>query len=185
MSELKDILVNVGAIAGVASIVGLAVLAMLYFSQARDVRRLREWAGREPERAVEVEQRAAQIASQAIGQAYESMSMRQSEADAAAQIAREQGVEVADLVVAAEPLAPVETEEHPAPVVSGMEGAADDPAHLDELAATAAPNGAVPELGETEEHPAPVVSGMEGAADDPEHLMELAAESEPASAGER
>jgi hypothetical protein len=31
----------------------LAVLALLYFSQARDVRRLREWAGRAPERAGE------------------------------------------------------------------------------------------------------------------------------------
>jgi hypothetical protein len=94
LNSLKDILVNTGAIAGFAGIVGLAVLAMLYFSQARDVRRLREWAGREPERAAEVELRAQQIASQAIAQAYESMAMRQSEADAAAGIAHEQGVEV-------------------------------------------------------------------------------------------
>src|SRR5689334_11482945 len=75
---------------------------MLYFSQARDVRRLREWAGREPERAAEVELRAQQIASQAIAQAYESMALRQSEADAAADIAQEQGVEVAAPVVAAD-----------------------------------------------------------------------------------
>ena len=33
--------------------VGLAVLSVLYFSQARDVKRLREWAGRAPERAAE------------------------------------------------------------------------------------------------------------------------------------
>lgn len=173
MGELKDILVNVGAIAGVASIVGLAVLAMLYFSQARDVRRLREWAGREPERAAEVELRAAQIASQAIAQAYESMALRQSEADAAAEIAREQGVEVEDLVIAAEPLPPIEytgeTAEHPEPVVSGMEGAADDPSHVEQLAAEAAVG-----EGEAEDHPEPVVSGMEGAADDPEHLQEIA-----------
>lgn len=74
MGELKDILLNFGAIAGFAGIIGLAVLAMLYFSQARDVRRLREWAGREPERAAEVELRAQQIASQAIAQVYDSMS---------------------------------------------------------------------------------------------------------------
>ena len=36
---------------GLAAFLGLAVLALLYFSQARDVRRLREWAGRAPERA--------------------------------------------------------------------------------------------------------------------------------------
>lgn len=71
MGEIKDILLNFGAIAGFAGIIGLAVLAMLYFSQARDVRRLREWAGREPERAAEVELRAQQIAAQAIAQAYE------------------------------------------------------------------------------------------------------------------
>ena len=86
LGDVKDILLNFGAIAGFAGIVGLAVLAMLYFSQARDVRRLREWAGREPERAGEVELRAQQIASQAIAQAYESMAYRQEEASAAAGI---------------------------------------------------------------------------------------------------
>lgn len=95
LGELKDILLNFGAIAGFAGIIGLAVLAMLYFSQARDVKRLREWAGREPERAAEVELRAQQIASQAIAQAYESMAYRQSEADAAAGIAHDAGVDVA------------------------------------------------------------------------------------------
>ena len=36
-----------------AAFLGLAVLALLYFSQARDVRRLRDWAGRAPERTLE------------------------------------------------------------------------------------------------------------------------------------
>jgi LytR cell envelope-related transcriptional attenuator len=36
-------------------VLGLAILAALYFSQARDVKRLREWAGRAPERVVEAE----------------------------------------------------------------------------------------------------------------------------------
>ncbi|MBJ7353902.1 MAG: LytR C-terminal domain-containing protein [Thermoleophilaceae bacterium] len=94
MGELKDILLNFGAIAGFAGIIGLAVLAMLYFSQARDVRRLREWAGREPERAGEIELRAQQIASQAIAQAYESMALRQSEASAAASLAQDAGHEI-------------------------------------------------------------------------------------------
>jgi hypothetical protein len=39
-----------GAYAGLAAIPGLAVLSLLYFAQAREVRRLREWAGRAPER---------------------------------------------------------------------------------------------------------------------------------------
>src|SRR5712691_5939180 len=42
---------RVGSFVGLASFLGLAILALLYFSQARDVRRLREWAGRAPERA--------------------------------------------------------------------------------------------------------------------------------------
>lgn len=46
MEEIKDI----GAYAGLAAFLGLAVLSLLYFSQARDVRRLRDWAGRAPER---------------------------------------------------------------------------------------------------------------------------------------
>lgn len=94
MGELKNILLNFGAIAGFAGLIGLAVLSMLYFSQARDVRRLREWAGREPERAGEIELRAQQIASQAIAQAYESMALRQSEASAAASLTQDAGVEI-------------------------------------------------------------------------------------------
>jgi LytR cell envelope-related transcriptional attenuator len=47
---------DIGALAGLGAFLGLAVLSLLYFSQARDVRRLREWAGRAPERdAQEVE----------------------------------------------------------------------------------------------------------------------------------
>jgi len=48
-----DLLERVGSYVGLASFLGLAILALLYFSQARDVRRLREWAGRAPERATE------------------------------------------------------------------------------------------------------------------------------------
>ena len=41
---------EIGSYAGLAAVLGLAVLSALYFSQARDVKRLREWAGRAPER---------------------------------------------------------------------------------------------------------------------------------------
>src|ERR671918_1500557 len=39
-----DLLKDVGAIAGLASFLGLALLALLYFAQARDLRRLRQSA---------------------------------------------------------------------------------------------------------------------------------------------
>jgi LytR cell envelope-related transcriptional attenuator len=42
---------EIGAAAGWAAVVGLAVLSALYFSQARDVKRLREWASRAPDRS--------------------------------------------------------------------------------------------------------------------------------------
>jgi hypothetical protein len=45
-----------------AAFLGLAILALLYFSQARDVRRLRDWAGRAPERALEQGERATEVA---------------------------------------------------------------------------------------------------------------------------
>jgi hypothetical protein len=48
---LPEIVQEIGAAAGLAAVAGLAVLSVLYFSQARDVKRLREWAGRAPERA--------------------------------------------------------------------------------------------------------------------------------------
>jgi hypothetical protein len=51
---LPEIVQEIGAAAGLAAVVGLAVLAVLYFSQARDVKRLREWAGRAPERSAEL-----------------------------------------------------------------------------------------------------------------------------------
>ncbi len=41
---MSSLLKEVGAIAGLASFLGLALLALLYFAQARDVRRLREQA---------------------------------------------------------------------------------------------------------------------------------------------
>jgi hypothetical protein len=56
-----DLVERVGAYVGLAAFLGLAVLALLYFSQARDVRRLREWAGRAPERAVEQAEREGEV----------------------------------------------------------------------------------------------------------------------------
>src|SRR5215204_419917 len=39
---MSSLLKDVGAVAGLASFLGLALLALLYFAQARDIRRLRE-----------------------------------------------------------------------------------------------------------------------------------------------
>src|SRR3954462_5544364 len=57
--KVNEDLKTVGALAGLAAVPGLGVLALLYFGQAREVRRLREWAGRAPERAAELEGRAS------------------------------------------------------------------------------------------------------------------------------
>ena len=43
-----DVIQQIGAYTGFAAVIGLAVLSALYFSQARDLRRLREWAARMP-----------------------------------------------------------------------------------------------------------------------------------------
>ena len=44
---------SIGPLLGIAAFLGLALLAFLLFQQSRDIRRLREWAGRAPERAEE------------------------------------------------------------------------------------------------------------------------------------
>jgi hypothetical protein len=48
---------EIGALLGFVAFGGLAVLVFLTFQQARDLRRLREWAGRGPERAAAEEAR--------------------------------------------------------------------------------------------------------------------------------
>jgi hypothetical protein len=63
-----DLLKDVGAIAGLASFLGLALLSLLYFMQARDVRRLREQAsflveGEDAEPVAPAERAATAVAS--------------------------------------------------------------------------------------------------------------------------
>jgi LytR cell envelope-related transcriptional attenuator len=58
-----ELIKQIGAFAGLASFVGLAVLAMLAFSQARDIRRLREWAGSAPERDAERKESTSAVAA--------------------------------------------------------------------------------------------------------------------------
>ena len=66
--SLQDQVEKYGAYVGIASFFGLAVLTLLYFAQAREVKRLREWAGRAPERAAEVE--ALAVAARPGGAAH-------------------------------------------------------------------------------------------------------------------
>jgi hypothetical protein len=47
-----DLIERIGAFLGLAAFLGFAVLVLLVIQQARDVRRLRNWAGQAPERAI-------------------------------------------------------------------------------------------------------------------------------------
>ena len=55
---------TVGAFAGIAAILGVAVLSMLVIAQARDLRRLREWAGGAPERDAELKEVSEVVAEE-------------------------------------------------------------------------------------------------------------------------
>jgi hypothetical protein len=55
---------QIGAFAGLAAFLGLALLALLSFTHGRDIRRLREWAGSAPERDAERKEQTSTIAAQ-------------------------------------------------------------------------------------------------------------------------
>ena len=61
--SLTSSFTKVGAIVAFAALVATAILSLLVFSQARELKRLREWAGRAPERAAELEQRVSSYAA--------------------------------------------------------------------------------------------------------------------------
>ena len=61
-----DLIEDIGPILGIVAFLGFAILALLIVLQAREVRRLREWAGRAPERAVEADE-ASQAAAEEKG----------------------------------------------------------------------------------------------------------------------
>jgi hypothetical protein len=65
-----DLIERVGPVVGIAAFLGLSVLAFLIFQQAREIRRLREWAGRAPERADEATE-ASRAAAEARGEIAE------------------------------------------------------------------------------------------------------------------
>lgn len=55
---------HIGAFAGLAAFLGLAVLALLSFAHGRDIRRLRDWAGSAPERDAERKEATSAVAAQ-------------------------------------------------------------------------------------------------------------------------
>jgi hypothetical protein len=61
---LLKVIEQIGAFAGLASFLGLALLALLSFTHGRDIRRLRDWAGSAPERDSERKEATSAIAAQ-------------------------------------------------------------------------------------------------------------------------
>src|SRR5205809_7691435 len=91
--SLQDKAQQYGSYAGIAAVFGLGVLSLLYFAQAREVKRLREWAGRAPERAAELEARAVAAAEER--RAAESEGVPAPAAAAAAAVAAGNGARLA------------------------------------------------------------------------------------------
>jgi hypothetical protein len=65
-----DLIEDIGPILGIVAFLGFAILALLIVLQAREVRRLREWAGRAPERALQADE-ADRAAAEARGEVVE------------------------------------------------------------------------------------------------------------------
>jgi hypothetical protein len=61
---LIHVIEQIGAFAGLAAFLGLAVLALLTFAHGRDIRRLRDWAGSAPEREAGRKESTSAIAAQ-------------------------------------------------------------------------------------------------------------------------
>ena len=61
---MRELIDTIGPYAGLLSFVGLAVLALMFFIQSRDVRRLRDWAGGAPERDAVLTEATSDLASQ-------------------------------------------------------------------------------------------------------------------------
>lgn len=59
-----ELIKEIGAFAGLVAFLGLALIALLAFSQGRDIRRLREWAGSAPERDTERKDATSAVATQ-------------------------------------------------------------------------------------------------------------------------
>jgi hypothetical protein len=82
---LLKLIEQIGSFAGLAAFIGLAVFALLSFSQARDIRRLREWAGSAPERDAERKEATSTVAAQRAEELRQLEESRTAERDAVAE----------------------------------------------------------------------------------------------------
>jgi hypothetical protein len=183
-----EILQEIGSYAGIAAILGLAVLSALYFSQARDVKRLREWAGRAPERGPQPAQPRGVVA-QPIARAGQTAAARP------APVPRPPGagpVSPAPAQAAAAGAAPAVAKgpapATPAATAPGEDGGDGDLDGSDEERDVTAMNTVVhpppePPAGEEPDDPAEEESeeGLEGLEDEPLEDEEAAADDEAAA----
>jgi LytR cell envelope-related transcriptional attenuator len=195
MQILKDI----GSYAGIGAVVGLAVLSALYFSQARDVKRLREWAGRAPERTSEGTA-AQQIAPQRVTAVPQAKPAAAAGKQAAAPAAAQQGAAKPAAAAAAGAATPQarpaaatpaaqgkhsETEHRQPPVTAQAKPATGDDKATDEkkpVAAEAKDSEATEKKHSETEHREPAAA--EAKHSETEHRQPVPAEAkEPAAAG--
>ena len=80
-----ELLKEIGAFAGLVAFLGLAVLALLSFTQGRDIRRLREWAGSAPERDTERKEATSAAAAERAEEMRKLEEAREAESRAAGQ----------------------------------------------------------------------------------------------------
>lgn len=78
-----ELIKEIGAFAGLVAFLGLAVIALLAFSQGRDIRRLREWAGSAPERDTERKESTSAVAAQRAEELRQLEEARTTEREAA------------------------------------------------------------------------------------------------------
>jgi hypothetical protein len=74
---------EIGSYAGLAAFFGLAVLILVSFTQGRDIRRLREWAGSSPERDAERKETTSAVAARRAEELRRLDETREAEREAA------------------------------------------------------------------------------------------------------
>jgi hypothetical protein len=77
------LLTEIGSYAGLAAFFGLAILILVSFTQGRDIRRLREWAGSSPERDAERKESTSAAAAERAEEMRRLETAREEEREAA------------------------------------------------------------------------------------------------------
>jgi hypothetical protein len=80
---LRHLLTEIGSYAGLAAFFGLAVLILVSFTQGRDIRRLRDWAGSSPERDAERKESTSAAAAERAEEMRRLEEAREEEREAA------------------------------------------------------------------------------------------------------